>query len=174
MNKPFDATFRPLTGAQLAAPPLLPVSIQHQLREVEANERRIEYDLFKNPKRGRIKRVIYSPTIGFSADSDPELETKLKAYWGAVGKKARGNKRIGKAALYAELVQHFLLLKHKGITPPRNKSLSKKACQFGLGEILRCHGCTDLDDHVLMTNGIKRNKVAAKMDRIFSRIASFV
>ena len=174
MNKPFDATFRPLTTKQLAAPPFLPPPIQRQLRAVANIERHLEIALFKKPKRGPIKPVIYSPPIGFSADSDPELDTQLKAYWGAVGKKARGNKRIGKAALYADLVQHFLLLKHKGISLPRNKSLSKQACQFGLGEILRRHGCTPLSDNMLLKSGIERNKVAAKMDRIFSRIASFV
>jgi hypothetical protein len=173
MTKPFDATFKPLTAAQRLPAPL-PQQVQRQLREADNIVRAIQFNSFKRPKRGQKGQVRYGPFIWFSADSDPELAMQLNAYWNAVGKKARGNKRIGKAALYADLVKHFLLLKRKGVTRPRNKSLSKKACQFGLGEILRRHGCTKVSDHLLLNNGIARQKIATRMDRIFSRVSTFV
>jgi hypothetical protein len=170
MSKVFDTTFRPLTHDQLQ-PPKLPKQIRDQLDAANWIQRQIVEHAIDSPKPGPRKTTPpYKPLIFFTADSAGELEDLVTKYASAIGYKTRGNKRIGKAALYANLVQYFTLLKRHGVTLPRNKSLSARACQFGLGEILRRHGCTDLTDRALM-NGENRKKVAAKMDRIFTRVS---
>lgn len=161
---------------------LLPRQLQDQLCEVDEWERGLRAFAFKHPKRGPKPTKKLDPVIMFfarneigkEADSVKELDRQWRIFFNAVGKKVRGNKRIGEKALYADLVKYFLLLEQHGVTLPRNKSLSKKACQYGLGEILRRHGCFDLSDNQLMKSGLIRNKISAKMDRIFSRIADSV
>ncbi len=117
---------------------------------------------------------ILGPHITFIADDEKSLNQCLAVYFNAVGKKGPGNKRLGKRELYADLVKYFLVLKQHGVTLPRNKSLSKRAFQFGLGVILRCHKYTNLSDVLLLKSGLQRNKIAANMDRIFSRVADSV
>lgn len=153
---------------------LLPRQVQDQLREVDAIEREIENYLFRHPRRGPKKIHIRAPFIMFITDNEKDTTRHIQIFNNAVGKKVRGNKRIGKKALYADLVKYFLLLKRHGVTLPRNKNLSKKACQYGLGEILRRHERTSLSDNLLMKSGSERNIIAANMDRIFSRVADCV
>jgi len=152
----------------------LPAQVQEQLREVENIERAIKYHLETNAKRGPKPIHIPTPFIWFCADDEGDLNETVRVFTEAIGRKSRGNKRIGKLALYADLTKYFLLLKRHGVTLPRNKSLSKKACQYGLGEILRRHRCTVLSDNMIMKSGDERNKIAARMDRVFSRVADVI
>lgn len=153
---------------------LLPRQLQDQLREVDEWYRGLRTFAFKHPKRGPKPCHVYEPPILFIADDERESSHQLHVFLAAVGEKKRGNKRIGRQALYADLVKYFLLLKRHGVTLPRNKNLSKKACQYGLGEILRRHKCTLLSDNLLMKSGTERSVIAARMDRIFSRVADCI
>lgn len=154
----------------------LPKQVLEQMRDAVAIEEGIAREIFKRPKPGpaRSSREPKTLIASFTANSESELERQLHVHRSVIGKKARGNKRIGRAELYADLVAHFMLLKHRGVTLPRNKSLSKKACEFGLGEILRRHGSTDLSDSLILKSGTARNQIAAKMDRLFTRVAAEV
>lgn len=161
--------------------PKLSAQIQTQIAEAD----RIEYWIAQSlsqiqnqqtmrPKPGPKPKILpKKPLVCLSANTAKEMDRLLLMHGAAIGKRARGNSRIGRTLMYAELLQHFILLKRNGITLPRNKSLSAKACQYGLPEILRRHECTDLSDKVLL-NGIKRKQLADKMDRIFSRIADVI
>lgn len=153
---------------------LLPRQLQDQLREVDKWERELRRFAFKHPKRGPKPTKKLGPVIMFITDNEKDTARHMRIFINAVGKKVRGNKRIGKQALYADLVKYFLLLKRHGVTLPRNKSLSKKACQYGLGEILRRHECTSLSDNLLIKSGSERSVIAARMDRIFNRVADCI
>jgi hypothetical protein len=171
MTKVFDTEFRPLTNEQ-RLPPKLPKQIGDQLDAANRIQHKIAEHAIDNPKPGPRKSSAppHKPLVCFTADSADKLENCITKFAAVIGSKTRGNKRIGKAALYADLLQYFMLLKDQGVTLPRNKSLSARACNFGLGEILRRHGCTDLTDRALM-NGEHRKRVAAKMDRIFTHVS---
>lgn len=153
----------------------LPCQVQKQLVEAEAIQRQIEQHNFRLPKPGPQPA---HPKVGFvpalCADSEAELLGLMRSFSKSVGPVLRGNKRLGRAALYADLIQYFYLLRQRDITLPRNKSLSAKACAYGLGVILRKHGCTEFSDNRLETNSRSRQEVASKMDRIFSRVAEAV
>lgn len=153
---------------------LLPRQVQEQLRVVDKLEREIAAYVFKHPRRGPKKIYVRPPFVMFITDNEDETTRQMLIFANAVGKKSRGNKRIGRAGLYAELVKYFLLLKRNNTTLPRNKSLSKKACLYGLGEILRRYNCCSESDNLILRSGEKRNKIAAKMDRVFSRVADSV
>ena len=153
----------------------LPAQLDAQILDAKARMLAIARHIELNPKPGPapVKRERTSFAVLTAADSTA-LEERVCAYGAAIGPKVRGNKRLGKKALYADLVVAFDMLRRQGIVLPRNKSLSKKAFQFGLGDVLRLHGCTNQKDKLLVSNGGARKAVAVRMDRIFSRIADAV
>lgn len=153
---------------------LLPRQLQDQLREVDEWERGLKAFAFMHPKRGPKPTKKLAPVIMFITDNEKDTARHMRIFINVVGKKVRGNKRIGKQALYADLVKYFLLLKRHGVTLPRNKSLSMKACQYCLGEILRRHNCTSLSDNLLMKSGDARKIIVDRMDRIFSHVADCI
>jgi hypothetical protein len=175
MKKSYDVTFRPITAEDNSYSHTLPRQIQLQAYEVARFQNAIcrhrELRPSPGPKPG-IK--IFKPGAFFVASSSEQLDKLLRMLQIAVGSRVQGNKRIGKARLYADLIQHFVLLKMKHISLPRNKSLSRKAMQHGLGEILRSHGYTSRSDEYLLTNSRARQEIANKLDRIFSRVAAVV
>jgi hypothetical protein len=126
-------------------------------------------------KRGRPKKEVIEPHLNsfgvFVADNLEELDHMLSLHRQIVGPAYRGNKRRGKSQLYADLLQFFMSLKKDGITLPRNKCLSRKVCQLGLGDILRRHGCTERNDVALAVNQNScRERLAVKMNGIFTRV----
>lgn len=153
----------------------LPAQIVWQEYEAARIEREIERHMAAHPKPGP-EPVEKEPTplVALAADTEQELDRLLSAFNAVIGRPARGNKRLGLKAMYAELVEHFFYLKRLGITLPKNKSLSAAACSHGLGEILRRHKKTTYSDTELLTNGQKRLEVASKMDRVFGHVASYV
>ena len=155
--------------------PVLPQQVQKQLAEAANVERKIAYYVLKNPKRGPAPmRQAQQALVGFVTDSNAELDTLMLHFEAVVGPERRGNKRRGQQALYADLVAYFHLLKRRGITLPRNKSLSARAVALGLGEILRRHSYTTDSDETLIRRGDRRQALADKLDRVFSRVAKVV
>lgn len=153
----------------------LPLQLQNQLHECDNIILEIKRQNSLHPKRGPKPWVSqHAKRTTLMADTEKQFTDLLQALAKALGPKMRGNKRWGRLNLYAELVAYFYLLRQNRITLPKNKNLSKLACQYGLGGILRRHGCIKQSDMLLMKNSIERNKVAGKMDRIFSRIAHAV
>lgn len=110
----------------------------------------------------------------FVADSLAELDVLQQTWEQAIGPPVRGNKRLGRQRLYADLVQHFIELRRRGVTPPRGRSLSARACAYGLGDILRKHGCTSYSDAELVRSSAKRHILASKMSSVFLRISDAV
>jgi hypothetical protein len=179
MTRAFDPTFRPLAPGQPEHAPL-PKQFEAQLAEAAKKARqdaeKIDREAFERPNRGPVPKdravKVQFGMLVFA--TQVERDTFGNMFDNCIGKRARGNKRIGKTELYADLIMHFSLLKRRGIPLPRNKRLSAKACQHGLGEILRRHGCMQFSDTELARNGEKRQGVAARMDRIFAHVASIV
>lgn len=174
MSKPINLAFEPLTAEQMQEKGALPKIVHDQSVDAEKILERInDYNLM-HPKRGPRKIHPKSlPVVGFCAETEAELDNLLRLYRVVVGKPAKGNSRRGKkASLYADLVSHFSLLRQQGVTLPRGKSLSAKACQYGLGEILRRHGYDIPSDQVLLRDGRARRDVANMMDGIFSHVTA--
>ena len=155
----------------------LPISISMAAHEADQTVARImrNQDSSEIPKRGRPQKecpTTQSTHFGvFVTDDQEELENLLTSHRHVVGTAYRGNKRRGKISLYADLLQFFSSLKARGITPPRNKSLSRRVCEQGIGEILRRHDCTEASDIALILNRNGcREKLAEKMNGIFTQI----
>lgn len=138
----------------------LPKQIQEQIRAAEQIDRLIAAEKEMKPRKGRPpkEQATLNKTVVLSALSNDGLNDICETLCEVVGRKARGNKRRGEAALYTDLLQYFLLLKSKGITLPRNGSLSLKACMYGLFEILQRHGYTGSEAG--LKNRIQRDKIA--------------
>lgn len=151
----------------------LPNQIQAQLAEVARIESCIARSINFRPKRGPVPKICINKPLPCLVSDMSGMDRLHRMYAAVVGTKYQGNKRIGSATLYADLLQYFIMLKRNGITLPRNKSLSVKACQLGLPDILRRHGRTDLTDRALL-NSNNRKQIARKMDRIFSHIADVI
>lgn len=172
MTRFFDPKLRPLTSEQLKPSPL-PLQVQNQLREVAQIERKFARWKSNNPARGRPKsNRVQKSQWAFVADSDNELDELLLALAVSIGPRQRGNKRIGQSDFYAAVVREFAKLKRWGITLPRNKSLSSRACQHGLGDVLREYGITTCNDNVLAKNSKERQRIANRCDRSFTRVAN--
>ena len=128
--------------------------------------------------RGRPRKAVTPENATvlavFVADSLGELNVLHQAWDQALGQPVRGNKRLGRPRLYADLVQHFTALRRLGVTLPRGKSLSAQAFKYGLGDILRKHGCTDYSDLELIRNSFKRQALATKMNSVFNRVSDAV
>lgn len=151
----------------------LPKSIEKQIAEAEKIEKTIKRNLENHPPAGRpkTKESTDKKYPVYVENSEQALDESLAIHAKVVGSKTRGNKRLGKEALYADLIQAFKTLKELGITLPKNKSLSKKAIPHGLGEILRKHGLTTLSDDDLMENSSERQLIANANNGIFERVA---
>lgn len=134
--------------------------------------------LMRGLDRGRPRKAATpenAPLLAvFVADSLVELDVLHQAWDQAIGQPVRGNKRLGRPRLYADLVQHFTELRRLGVTLPRGKSLSARACEYGLGDILRKHGCTSYSDAELVRSSSKRHILASKMNSVFVRISDAV
>ena len=134
--------------------------------------------LLRGLSRGRPRKVATyekAPVLAvFVANSQIEIDVLLETWTQAIGQPVRGNKRLGRLRLYADLVQHYTELRRLGVTLPRGKSLSALACQYGLGDILRKHGCTRYSDAELIQSSSKRHIVATKMHSVFLCISNAV
>lgn len=134
--------------------------------------------LLRGLDRGRPRKAVTTkdtPALAvFVADSLHELDVLHQAWHQAIGQPVRGNKRLGRPRLYADLVQHFTTLRRLGVTLPRGRSLSARACKYGLGDILRKHGCTRYTDVELVRNSVKRQALATKMNSVFNRVSDAV
>jgi hypothetical protein len=151
----------------------LPDDITDAKRKARAAQDRLIYERTMCPKPGP-PRTPGQPTekhTVITGSTKEELDTKLGTLATALGPRTRGNKRWGRTALYAELMEHFSKLEANGIRPPGNKRLSKKALSMGLGDILRRHGCTRLSDEALMACTAKRKFLGNKMSRVFGRVS---
>ena len=156
----------------------LPLHVLKAMHEVEAFERQLKIKNELHPKRGpkplprRVQHAV------FIADSADELDELNKALQLALGKKVRGNKRLGRKHIYAALVQSFHQLKKLGIKLPRNKHLSRKAMLHGLSETVVAYGLTNCSEEAIKSpkaNGVDaRLKLAHKHDRLFSRVADAI
>jgi len=128
-----------------------------------------------HPRPGRVgKAKPFRPRAIVVGSTLPDLKKQLAELSEVVGEVARGNKRIGRAGLYAELLAHFRTLRQRGVTLPRGKSLSSDACSHGLGDILRKHRYTTCSDKKLMTNGKERARIGNSLSRVFERVAQAV
>jgi hypothetical protein len=153
----------------------LPKQVAQQLAEADQIQKRIIEDARARRKPGPNRRFEYKKGISLYADSEEQISTMLDATLKVIGPKKPGNKRIGRTALYGDLVQYFSLLKKHGVTLPRGGSLSLAACEHGLGNILREHGYLhpDKTDRAL-ANSKTRSDLAHKLARIFDRVAKAV
>lgn len=166
-------------------PSIVPIAKRLEALEAQEHEieRQIEQELEQRqkkrgpeptPMRGGVEAV-------FIADTVEERDRLTRAYIEAVGPKTRGNRRLGRMRLYADLVSCFAELQRRGIKLPRNKSLSAAACVTfcglgpgdgnGLGDVLRAHNLTTASDEMLRANGRARQKISNALDRVFSRVA---
>jgi len=156
----------------------LPLHVLKAIYEVQAHERQLKSKNELRPKRGPQPVPMRVQHAVLIADSADELDELSKAFQLAVGKKVRGNNRLGRKHIYAALVQSFYHLKKLGIKPPRNKYLSRKATLHGLARTLVECGLTTLSEEVIKSskaNGVNaRLKLASKHDRLFSRVADAV
>jgi hypothetical protein len=119
--------------------------------------------------RARVKHNV------FVGDSLEELDAALFAHATAIGKKTRGNRRIGEAAFYADLIQSAIEMRRAGIRPPKGGSLSRWACdaKFRLGEILRKHNkISEKQMKALEINSEVRLEIGKKLRRQFTRISN--
>lgn len=153
---------------------MYPIPILKQIAEAERIERAIRRQQEKYPPGGRPSTTQTASFPAFSGDTEEELITIFKAYLAAVGKNTRGNKRLGRKTLFADLVTDFWMLKKHGVTLPRHKHLSKKACEYGLGETLRKHGLTIHSDKLLTTNSRIRLGIAKKHHSLFARVSDAI
>jgi hypothetical protein len=155
-----------------------PISRQRMAAKVAENllKRCIERQAQNRPKRGPKARIDeYKKRAIYSADTESELDCAIAATAKVIGTNTRGNKRLGNTRLYSDLVQQFQLLKKLGITLPKGGGLSLKACQHGLIEILRRHGCLNAThtDHALKSSKA-RAELGHKLARIFNDICESI
>ena len=156
----------------------LPLHVLKAMHEVEAYERQLKIKNELHPKRGPKPLPRRGQHAVLIADSADELDELSKAFQLAVGKKVRGNNRLGRKHIYAALVQCFHDLKKLGIKLPRNKYLSRTATMHGLAETFVAYGLTHCSEEVIKSpkaNGVDaRLKLARKHDRLFSRVADAI
>ena len=166
------ALFIPLPDTGSTA---LPKQAAQQLLEADRLQKRIADAHSMHPKPGPVKKQKFKKGVNLVADTEDQLTQMLGATNKAVGSKKRGNKRIGKTALYGDLIQYFTLLKQHGVTLPRGGSLSLAACNHGLGDILRSHRylAPDQTDRALKNSKI-REELGHKLARVFDRVAEAV
>jgi hypothetical protein len=150
-----------------------PIKRQQVVAKMEQTlvDRAVERRAMTSHKPGPVARVEYKKGAIFSADTESEIVSMNAAAAKVVGTKTRGNKRLGSPLLYSDLVQQFQVLKKLKITLPKGGSLSLRACQHGLIEILRLHGCLKEThtDQALKSSKV-RAEVGHKMARIFDDI----
>lgn len=153
-----------------------PEQIQRQIVYAEHLQKRLIENLKaetihkRGPKPFRQSVPSVAIVVG---ETYSESELLYDALISAIGKPSKGNKRHGRRELYADLVMAFSYLQRLGITLPRNKSLSARACMHGLGEVLRRHGCTEESDQALIRNANGcRMRLGKTLDRVFSRVAN--
>ncbi len=138
-----------------------------QIRRHTASERIAK----RGRPRGETPLGTHSHHAVFVADNLTGLNTLMKRHRSLIRGKYRGNKRLGRTALYAELLQFFTLLKELRITVPRNGSLSLQVCALGIGDILRRHGCTEFTDiQLLLNTNHCRERLGKKMRGIFAQV----
>ncbi len=168
-------SFTPLNESQRGSIQL-PEQIQRQIDHADHVHKRFLEKLKEKAAHKRGPKPLKqrgAPVAIVIGETYRESESLYDALVSAIGKPARGNKRQGRRALYADLVMAFAELQRLGITLPRNKSLSARACMHGLGEVLRRHGCTEESDLALIKNANGCRLLLGKcLDDVFSRVAN--
>jgi hypothetical protein len=159
-----------------AAPTVLPDQIARQVAEADHMIKELERAAEMHPRPGPVAEHVYTKPPMFAADSEADLAAMINETAIVVGERTRGNKRLGRIGLFADLVQHFRLLRELGITLPRGGSLSRNACSHGLLEILREHCCLEPDqtNSRILKNGAERAKLGHKLERVFGDIAAAI
>jgi hypothetical protein len=149
----------------------LPSPIARQLEKAEELQNNLEKQRERRGGRPR-QRTERGPVASLSGHTEAELNEKLESLGRVIGKPAKGNKRVGRVALYADLVSYCGRLKAQDIALPQHH-LSREQCTPGLADILRRHGvlpddATDKD----LENATLRDVVMQRLARIFRRIAA--
>jgi hypothetical protein len=148
----------------------LPKQVAAAAAEAEQIERWI---LTSRPNRGGRPRAPVKHNV-FTGNTLEDLDATVFAHTKAIGKKTRGNRRLGEVEFYADLVKSVMEMRRAGILPPKGGSLSRWACdpQFGLGEILRKHKkISEKQMKALETSSEIRLEIGKKMSRQFTRVS---
>jgi hypothetical protein len=160
----------------------LPKQVQDQalkarLLQDKLSQNNNTHDPELNPKRGSTETPISKTASVMVIGNKPEDiidEDILKKLELSIGSGMRGNKRRGRLQLYTEIAIEMKKLQSRGITLPRNQSLSKKACEHGLANVLRNHGYTKHSDKGLLRDSAERRRIGNNMSRVFEQVASAV
>lgn len=153
-------------------PATLPRALRNEYDEGLKHDRTITNRNENHPRSGRpIRFRDPSPVPTLIADSIDDLNTTVGLYEESLGPKARGNKRLGSKALYADLIQTFIKLTTLDIALPSRSNLSAKAIYGGVGDLLRRHNYVEegMSDDRLAKNTRLRAKFAASLNSQFNR-----
>jgi hypothetical protein len=148
----------------------LPSPVARQLEKAEQLQKKLER---KRERRGGrpLQRAGIAPVAVLSGNTEAELNKRVETLGKVIGKPTQGNKRVGRVALYADLVSYCGRLKAQGIALPQHH-LSREQCLPGLADILKRHrvlpdDATDED----LESTVLREKVIRPLARVFQRIA---
>lgn len=150
----------------------IPLAIQNAARKADEA---IKLNGIEARRRGGRPRKAPNKdpkAILFTAETPEELDVYLGTLEAVIGPRTRGNKRRGRLALYADLLHCFMALKAGRITTPRGGSLSRKAWDNGLANVLVRHGVVKVEAvQFLSRNGAERAKIGRRLKREFDAVA---
>ena len=155
----------------------LPAPIQRQLNVLDH-----DYKQWQRYEDGRVRRGrpagdgVYDGSVVLFADSEHELQKRVGHLDQILGPKGVGNRRRAPAMarVYADLLEIFYRLQAKNICLPRGGSLSSKAVQAGLGQVLKSHGYTNHSTEWLAKDTAERRRLGKVMKKHFARIADVI
>ena len=171
--------FTLLTKEQIAAAenPRLPVALQRQVEEADSLQRQIVAWLDNHPRSGRPKKPRpHKPATTLIVGTAKILGTlalldeAIAQHCIAIGKRTRGNRRIGKSALQADLIAFFRGVRLAGGKLSVSKIIPKRLATPQFMEILRRHG-------YITGKGLtdtQRKVVGAQLERQLRQAANFV
>ena len=155
----------------------LPKPIQQQVNELE-----YDYAKWLRFEQQRVRRgrpsgpgKYIKPVLLFS-DTEQGFLQKQDHFRKILGPKSVGNRRHTpkQAKLYADLLEAFYRLQEKKIRLPRGGSLSGKAVEESVWEVLYQHGRTSHSKNRLIKDSAMRTRLGKAMKSVFARVADAI
>ncbi|MDP3087089.1 MAG: hypothetical protein Q8M99_02685 [Methylotenera sp.] len=155
----------------------LPEQIQKQADEADKRIKAKARHFENHPRAGRPsgrqpKTTIIVPVATVEYGTDIEFYALCVAE-AALGTRGKGNKRLGRIALYVDLSEYFLSLKWHNIKLPRY-SLSAAQSSTELEQILIRHGYILASQRGNIERSDFREIIAKKLARVFIQIADAI
>lgn len=155
----------------------LPEQIQKQADEADRRIKAKARYLENHPRTGRpsdrppnTEIIVPITTVEYGTDTAFYALCVAEA---ALGNRSKGNKRLGRIALYIDLSGYFLSLERHNIKLPRY-SLSALQTSEELEQILIRHGYISALQRGCIQSSDFRETLANKLARVFVRIADVI